>query len=107
MILGKREEVNLTLPEIYHEPSLNIIVSGWAALHCRYQKVPLKYDLRGRIRLFISLPLVKIVVRQIKESMRRLVGQTDIKNPKYFGFTALVMQLGYALAPSPSANPLC
>ena len=36
MILGKREEVNLTLPEIYHEPSLNIIVSGWAALDCRY-----------------------------------------------------------------------
>ena len=48
MTLGKREEVNLTLPDIYHEPSLNIIVSGWAALRCRY-------GLRGRIRLFISL----------------------------------------------------
>ena len=36
----KREEVSLTLPEIYHEPSLNINVSGWAALHCRYQKAP-------------------------------------------------------------------
>ena len=56
MIFGKREEVNLTLPEIYHEPSLNTIVSGWAALHCRYQKArPLNYDLRGRIRLSISL----------------------------------------------------
>ena len=46
--LGKKQEVNLTLPEIYHDPSLNIIVSGWAALRCRY-------GLRGRIRLFISL----------------------------------------------------
>ena len=85
-------EVNLTLPEIYHEPSLNINVSGWAALHCRYQKARplLKYSLRGRIRFFyftvkisratlsfashlFSLPLVKIVVRHIKESMRRLL----------------------------------
>ena len=54
--LGKKQEVNLTLPEIYHEPSLSVFVSGWPALHCRYQKTrPLKYNLRGRIRLFISL----------------------------------------------------
>ena len=52
-----------------------------------------------------SLPLVKINVRHIKESMRRLLVR-HLK-PEIFWFTALVMQLGYALAPSPSANPLC